>query len=574
MQLAGNLTAALLRRQTIFLLVLFLAPGLFAASRICRLNQDKVDGSWPVALSAGDTLFLESGVRGHLALQNLHGSPDQPIVVINQQGPVWLDTGHWYGLSFRHCSHVKLTGRGEGGGEYGIRIVRVGAGSGIGISDGSTAFEIESVEIGHTFNSGIVAKTDPDCERRFSRGNFTLTDLYIHDNWLHDIGQEGMYIGHTFWEGVKLDCNGEERLVLPHTLENVTVCRNRLENIGWDAIQVNSVIHNARVHDNYIYHDSYKAVDAQMCGILIGTGSDAECYNNIIVDGKGSGIEFYGTGGQKIFNNLIVNAGQAYFPLDPEQRKYGIYLADKFTRPDSAFYLYHNTIINPKSDGIRFASLASRRSRIQNNLIVNPGAWLHYETDDSDTRGDDAFVMIVDPRCDVYLSNNLFLRDIDQAFFLDHQTHNYMPGPLSPAIGQGADVGIKFDLRYTPRPQEERPEIGAYESGGQTANPRGATGTLQPGSPVILHPCFPNPMQQAILFSFMLGESREVEMEIYNLLGVRVATLESGGWRAAGLHSVIWDGRDSDQQRLQSGIYWFVLRSGALSRTQRFAIVR
>lgn len=569
-----HLTPPAALRPAILLFLFLFAPGLRAASYICRLGQEKVDGSWPVAMSGGDTLFLESGVRGHLVLENLHGLPDKPIVVINHQGPVWLDTGHWYGFSFRHCSHVKLTGRGEGGGEYGIRIVRVGAGSGIGISDGSTAFEIENVEIGHTFNSGIVAKTDPDCEGRFSRGNFILTDLDIHDNWLHDIGQEGMYIGHTFWEGVMLDCNGEERLVLPHTLENVTICRNRLENIGWDAIQVNSVIHNARVHDNFIYRDSFKSIDAQMAGILIGSGSDAECFNNIIVDGKGSGIEFYGTGGQKIYNNLIVNAGQEFFPLDPEQRKYGIYLADKYTRPDSAFYLYHNTIINPKSDGIRFASLASRRSRIQNNLIINPGAWMHYETDDSNTRGDDAFVMIVDPRCDVYLDNNLFLRDIDQAFFLDLQTHAYVPGPLSPAFDQGTELGIGFDLRYTPRPQGKNPDIGAYEAGGQTANPRGVIGTLQPGSPVILQPCFPNPMQQAILFSFVLKEDREVEMEIYNLLGERVATLENSGWRAAGLHSVIWNGRDSDQQRLQSGIYWFVLRSGVLSRTQRFAIVR
>lgn len=46
-----------------------------------------------------------------------------------------------------------------------------------------------------------------------------------------------------------------------------------------------------------------------MEGIIIGGGTKCKCYNNIIKDGKGSGINVFGLGDIYIFNNLIVNMG-------------------------------------------------------------------------------------------------------------------------------------------------------------------------------------------------------------------------------------------------------------------------
>jgi len=49
-----------------------------------------------------------------------------------------------------------------------------------------------------------------------------------------------------------------------------------------------------------------------MSGILIGGGAKCDCYNNKIFDGKGDGIDVFGLGYMKIFNNLIVRAGRTF----------------------------------------------------------------------------------------------------------------------------------------------------------------------------------------------------------------------------------------------------------------------
>jgi hypothetical protein len=533
-----------------------------------------VDGGVSVALSAGDTLLLEAGERSFLLIRNLHGSADRPIVIINYQGAVRLNTDHYFGISFRNCSHIKLTGTGTGAGGYGIQILKVARGSGIGISDGSTDFEVEAVEIANTASSGISAKSDPDCSLQYTRGTFLMSHILIHDNYLHDIGEEGLYIGNTFWFGRELDCGGTTQTVYSHLLNHVHVYHNRFEDIGWDGIQINAATEDCIVRDNIIYRDSCKEYVNQMSGIMIGAGSAAECYNNLIIDGHGSGIEYYGPGGQKIYNNVIVNAGLSYHPQDPESRRYGIYLADRDTKEGAAFYIYHNTIINPKSDGIRFVSLKSRGNKIQNNLIVNPGAYDEYEKNHTSFRGIDAFVMLTDSGIEAEVSHNLFLRDIAEARFHDADAFDYRLEPDSPAIDRGEAVGICFDILNAIRPRDEGPDIGAYEASCTTAeNPAGdgPSPSRQIGAAVQLQNCFPNPVRRDAHIRFVLEKAQTVDLVIYNVLGEVVKTLAAGQYFPAGLHQVEWS---DSAASLQSGFYWCVLRAGTMMQKVPFCLIR
>ena len=75
----------------------------------------------------------------------------------------------------------------------------------------------------------------------------------------------------------------------------------------------------------------------QMSGILIGGGSQCDCYNNYIYKGKGDGIESLGLGDYRIFNNVIVDAGRSYYPSDPTKMKYGIYVNDNSAGSNSGF---------------------------------------------------------------------------------------------------------------------------------------------------------------------------------------------------------------------------------------------
>ena len=95
-------------------------------------------------------------------------------------------------------------------------------------------------------------------------------------------------------------------------------------------------------------YDSQSGVYGQLAGIMLGGGSKCDCYNNNIIEGKGDGIEDHGLGGNRIFNNLIIDAGRTFYPGDQSQKKHGIYIDDVSVQPDSSYRILFNDIINPK----------------------------------------------------------------------------------------------------------------------------------------------------------------------------------------------------------------------------------
>ncbi|MCF8218515.1 MAG: right-handed parallel beta-helix repeat-containing protein [Bacteroidales bacterium] len=428
-------------------------------------NSTKIINQTNTNVSPGDTIFLESGSYDFLLFQDIQGDSLNPITITNYNGEVEINNDHYFGISFQNCQYIHLTGTHK----YGIRIKEVTNGAGIGISQLSNYFEIDNIEVANTKIAGIMCKTDPGCDYKATRDSFLMEDIHIHDNYIHHTGTEGMYIGNSNYFGTSVNCNGQDTLLMPHLLKNVSIHDNLIKHTGWDGLQVSSAIENCAVYGNRIYYDSQEEQDFQMSGLIVGTGSDCDCYNNRIAYGKGIGIEFYGTGGQRIFNNIIIEAGKSYFPNDPTKEKYGIYLSKKeILDPDSAFYLYHNTIIRPKSDGIRFnmSHHESAGNKIQNNIIIDPGAYSYYEDLNTFRTGNDAYVFLKDTTIDVTISHNIFRQNLAYPRFLDTSRNNFTLRPSSPAIDSGVDLlndSILFDFYYNPRPYGNGYDIGAFE---------------------------------------------------------------------------------------------------------------
>jgi len=405
----------------------------------------------------GDTICLSSGNKLFLWISYLHGTKASPIVICNKDGLVSI-SGFYYGLKFDSCSYIKLTGFSVANPKYGIKIHDV-SGAGISIEGLSTDIEVEGIEVSKTMLVGLFAKTDPDCQFTSTRGKYTLRNLSIHDNYFRQTGMEAFYIGSSFYEGQTIPCGGVDTTVLPHLLRGVKVYNNIIENTGWDGIQVSCSDSGCAIHDNFIRYDSDSAYTYQMSGIMMGGGSTCDCFNNIIKDGKGDGIDVFSLGNQKIYNNLIINAGRTYHYNENyyPYLKHGIYIGNGVTTPNAGFSLFYNTIVSPKSTGIRFANLISKNNLISNNIIVNPGLY--------QSEGDNAFISITDPSIIVSISNNYFNKYIGSAEFVD-STGNFDLKPISPAINKGTAVAgfpLLFDIINRNRPFSSANDIGAYE---------------------------------------------------------------------------------------------------------------
>lgn len=85
---------------------------------------------------------------------------------------------------------------------------------------------------------------------------------------------------------------------------------------------------------------------------------------------------------------------------------------------------------------------------------------------------------------------------------------------------------------------------------------------------------YPNPFNRETMISFSLKRGGEIDIEIYDQLGRKVATLYSGPANS-GDNRVAWDGRSSAGDDLASGIYFYKLRiNWGQSVTKRMALLK
>jgi len=83
-----------------------------------------------------------------------------------------------------------------------------------------------------------------------------------------------------------------------------------------------------------------------------------------------------------------------------------------------------------------------------------------------------------------------------------------------------------------------------------------------------LHQNYPNPFNPTTEIAFALPEAAHVTLEIYNVLGQRVATLVDG-FREAGTYTVNWDASSKT-----SGIYLYRLQAGESVETKKMLLLK
>ena len=89
---------------------------------------------------------------------------------------------------------------------------------------------------------------------------------------------------------------------------------------------------------------------------------------------------------------------------------------------------------------------------------------------------------------------------------------------------------------------------------------------------VVLGQNYPNPFNPSTVIPYELSSSSWVRLEVFNLLGQRLALLVDGE-QEAGAHRARWDGTDGSGRAAAAGVYLYRLTVGESSQTGRMVLV-
>ncbi len=83
----------------------------------------------------------------------------------------------------------------------------------------------------------------------------------------------------------------------------------------------------------------------------------------------------------------------------------------------------------------------------------------------------------------------------------------------------------------------------------------------------------PNPFNPVTRIRYYIPENCRVDLEIYDILGRKVATLVDKV-QEAGERTVLWNGKDQSGVQVSSGIYLYRLRAGSFSKSRKMVLLR
>jgi len=84
---------------------------------------------------------------------------------------------------------------------------------------------------------------------------------------------------------------------------------------------------------------------------------------------------------------------------------------------------------------------------------------------------------------------------------------------------------------------------------------------------------YPNPFNSYTRIAFTLAASAEVVLSIFDVLGRQVIILTSGVM-PAGQHETVWNGRDDRGNPVNSGVYFYTLRTGTFAQTRKTVLLK
>ncbi|MFT4153086.1 right-handed parallel beta-helix repeat-containing protein [Parafilimonas sp.] len=317
----------------------------------------------------GDTLVLKASGNpySYFSLGNLHGSEDCPVTIINEDGQVNLSNG----MAFENCSYINVTGTGCKKEKYGFKVEDIASnGVGVDIHGRSAHIEVQHFFI-HKKMYGFWIKQEGCCVDSLQYPNWVINSMYIHDNKITQMGQEGMYLGSTDPNGAReVSCNGKVIAPKPLRLGNIKVYNNIIDSTGRSGIQLScgqGMLNE--IYNNEVNNCGFELSPVQGNGISLGGYTQAQVYNNTINNTYALGILCLGSGSILIKNNNINNSG--YLSGQTANGMAGIMIDTRPTQPvdSTKLFILNNQIGKNTDHAIRVYRTVD--SYAKGNVICN-----------------------------------------------------------------------------------------------------------------------------------------------------------------------------------------------------------
>lgn len=354
-------------------------------------SQAVINQGNKLALKGGDVICLDASVSYEfLRFKNIIGDSINPVIITNINGQVKIkNTITSYGWKFESSKNFKILGNGDANHQYGFKVTTHNN-SYLQMIRKTTDFEIAHVEIaGDTAaqaqenidaaaNSrspknflgfaGIMAKSQPICREdtgggSTDAGQFEMENVSIHDNYIHDVFGEGLYVGYGFAKGTFVKSlttqNACTSKNYPHFISNLSIYNNIVKRVGWDGIQVKNAHLNTKIYNNIIKDYAFRENGNHDEGLFVGDGSVATIYGNWIENGtkQSNGIQINATGNTKVYNNVVLGAGYN-----------GLYLNNNnYLHLAGVIEIYNNTLEGGFGNAITSYSL-NQVVKIKNNI--------------------------------------------------------------------------------------------------------------------------------------------------------------------------------------------------------------
>ena len=85
---------------------------------------------------------------------------------------------------------------------------------------------------------------------------------------------------------------------------------------------------------------------------------------------------------------------------------------------------------------------------------------------------------------------------------------------------------------------------------------------------------FPNPFNPSTTIEFTLPQQNLVKVEIYNILGSKIATLIDNQELSSGIKRITWNGKNDKGEQVVSGAYIYRITSGDISISKKMMLLK